>query len=96
MAEYIERETLLEAMGEVYDCYNPDIERDRNIRKGIVFVKWVVESHPTADVAEVKHGKWKKIQNYALCTNCKHKVNWGCKDFLSPYCPECGAKMDKE
>ncbi len=46
--------------------------------------------------SEVKHGEWKKIQNYALCSNCKHEVNWGCKDFMSPYCPNCGARMDKE
>ena len=37
--------------------------------------------------------KWKKIQNYAMCSECGHKVNWGSKDFLSPYCPHCGAKM---
>lgn len=58
-------------------------------------LQWFLQT-PAADVVEVKHGRWKKIQNYALCSNCKHEVNWGCKDFLSPYCPKCGAKMDKE
>lgn len=56
----------------------------------------LLDEVPLSDVEEVKHSKWKKIQNYALCSNCKHEVNWGSKDFLSPYCPQCGAKMDKE
>lgn len=66
-----------------------------NFAEALEIVKIGVE-HAKADAAEVRHGKWKKIQNYALCSNCKHEVNWGCKDFLSPYCPNCGTKMDKE
>lgn len=46
------------------------------------------------DAAPVKHGEWKKIQNFAKCSECMHEVNWGSKDFLSPYCPNCGTKMD--
>lgn len=57
MPEYIERKALLEAMGERYDCYNPDYERDRNIRKGFVFARIVTEKQPAADVTEVKHGR---------------------------------------
>lgn len=38
--------------------------------------------------------KWIKIQDYAMCSECVHKVNWGSKDFLSPYCPHCGARME--
>ncbi len=52
------------------------------------------DDFPTIEVEPVKHGKWKKIQNFAQCSECKHEVNWGSKDFLSPYCPNCGAKMD--
>ncbi len=54
-----------------------------------------VERAPTIEAEPVKHGKWKKIQNFAQCSECKHEVNWGSKDFLSPYCPNCGAKMDE-
>lgn len=56
----------------------------------------LLDEVPLSNVEEVEHGKWRKIQNYALCSNCKHEVNWGSKDFLSPYCPRCGAKMDEE
>ncbi len=54
-----------------------------------------IENFPTIEAEPVKHGKWKKIQSFARCSECKHEVNWGSKDFLSPYCPNCGAKMDK-
>ena len=62
------------------------------------------ESLPDADVVEVKHGKWKyKLQearsvhysSVVTCDNCGHSfarldgVNFN-------YCPNCGAKMDKE
>lgn len=40
------------------------------------------------------HGHWIKIQNCARCSECRHEVNWGSKDFLSTYCPNCGARMD--
>ena len=46
------------------------------------------------DVAPVKHGHWIKIQNYVRCSECRHEVNWSSRDFLSTYCPNCGAKMD--
>lgn len=52
-----------------------------------------INGAPTVDAEIVKHGKWRKIQNFAQCSECMHEVNWGSKDFLSPYCPNCGAKM---
>ena len=67
----------------------------------------ILDKQPAADVAPVKHGRWvsltecanegvycsvcyKKVYkaDYALC-NKKNKVR-------SPYCPNCGAKMDLE
>ena len=106
MAEYIDREALpLKEWTKTAQMFSDDIvcaaETDflENIaeseNKTLFEIIEAIKSAPTADVTEVKHGKWKKIQNYALCSNCKHEVNWGCKDFLSLYCPNCGAKMDK-
>ena len=51
---------------------------------------------PKVDVAEVKHGKWIKAgcsEKYgnANCSECGY---WDWSDCN--YCPECGAKMDKE
>ncbi len=53
-----------------------------------------IEDSPTIEAEPVRHGEWKKIQNFAKCSECMHEVNWGSKDFLSPYCPNCGAKME--
>ena len=50
---------------------------------------------PTADVAEVRHGRWlcvdTDIEQFFLCNRCKKKEYWESK-----YCPNCGAKMDEE
>lgn len=53
-----------------------------------------IEQAPAADVAPVAHSYW--IVNggnpsQGTCGNCGGKGNW-----RNPYCPNCGAKMDKE
>ena len=48
------------------------------------------------EYAEVKHGKWE--HNYPRCSNCGHLIAVDlshAKKFYH-YCPNCGAKMDKE
>lgn len=42
----------------------------------------------------VKHGRWKLLGRYAMCTNCEDYwiPNGDQYDYL--YCPHCGAKMD--
>lgn len=54
-----------------------------------------IKSVPTADVQEVRHGKWKEVYRNDIaivyeCTNCKH-LTFG----ISDYCI-CGAKMDEK
>ena len=47
---------------------------------------------PIAEVEEVKHGYWIDL-NIAewQCSECKYRVErWN----NTPYCPECGVKMD--
>jgi len=60
---------------------------------------------PTADVQEIKHGKWvqcKKMRreggeiydyNCSRCCGLAGKDNYG-NHAISAYCPHCGAKMD--
>lgn len=51
-------------------------------------VRWM----PTADVAEVRHGYWKKVSGKYpryVCTACNHLFN----NHGYKYCPNCGAKM---
>ena len=52
-----------------------------------------IKSVPTADVQEIRHGKWKEVYRNDIaivyeCTNCKH-LTFG----ISDYCI-CGTKMD--
>lgn len=53
---------------------------------------------PAADVAPVKHGKWKRISHRQLygykCSECDAICNR--KKRRLNYCPNCGAKMDGE
>ena len=59
-------------------------------------VKMVLEDTPTADVVEVKHGKWDINRNCSVCGVYKFEGLdadvWA--DWDIDYCPNCGAKMD--
>lgn len=56
-----------------------------------------IEDAPTADVAEVKHGKWiNQICSICNCVNPTITEDF-CGEYISrplAYCPNCGAKMD--
>ena len=61
-----------------------------------VIVKHAIEAVPAADVAPVVHAKW---DANGRCTNCGgHAPFYSMASTYheSPYCFECGAKMDKE
>ena len=89
MAEYIERETLIEKLNEA-----PAYFDSGDIRYGIDIATSMVIEQPTADVVEVKHGEWicleQEIGLYE-CSLCNHKM----LRSKSNFCPNCGAKMDK-
>lgn len=99
MSRYIDADAALKRFEEMHghesellNCYNAD---------------WIVsfiETQPTADVQEVKHGRWKykTLDNFrkveCTCTHC----GWsGVENYDSyvdisdfEYCPNCGAKMN--
>lgn len=55
-----------------------------------------LETMPTADVVEVKHGEWKRKGQDIYCSVCGNESAYnpfGASKF-SDYCPNCGAKMD--
>ena len=91
MAEYIELGAainLIRTEG-VYGEGHSDEERENDVIS-------MLESLPSADVVEVVHGRWTKFYKSG------NKVNEGwvssCCDMWnerkSPYCPNCGARMD--
>ena len=82
--EVIEREAVIEViMSEPPDAYYPQWYVDK------------IKSIPAADVTSVRHGRWLCVdtdtEQFFLCNRCKKKEYWE-----SNYCPNCGAKMDKE
>lgn len=99
MAEYIDREKMLKYIEEnntadewIVGQYNAD------------WIYSFIESQPTADVVEVKHGEWKHKratidgEHYFCCSECGREVSVNIYDNPSvtrfyPYC-HCGAKMD--
>ena len=89
--EYIAREPLLKAAKEL-----------QGGSFSTPLIVEAIENAPIADVVEVVHAEWIErmrvlewldddVDIYYECSNC------GCNNYgQSPYCPGCGAKMDKE
>ena len=99
--EYIEQEAVkarlriwitdcvLEGDNDAADCYRDCID--------------LLDSIPTADVAEVRHGRWIQPhwKNSNYCCNCSEcggeamhaDYQWD-KNGIYPLCPHCGAIMD--
>lgn len=89
MAEYIDREALVQRLN-AYPVF-PIFGEDGYFLRATVID--VISKQPTADVVEVRNGKWKKVsEKYPryVCTNCNHLYNN--KEYKR--CPFCGAKMD--
>lgn len=84
MDEYIEREALMAYAHQQPSGFISDIS---------------IQFFPAADVAPVRHARWKDRHMYINggcikrwdCTVCECPEN-----RRSPYCPNCGAKMDLE
>lgn len=95
MKEYIERGELESILHNRYDRLaglRPDFYA------GYMMAFHTIEDDvPTAaDVAPVVHAKW---DANGRCTNCGGHAPFYCMTSTyheSPYCFECGAKMDKE
>ena len=99
MADYIEREALLEAISKVGG--SPLSEWDT------VGVVSLVVNQPAADVTPVRRGKWLNFYNdyrTAECSVCAelYEVTFGeesnsslfdCFKQFYKYCPNCGADM---
>lgn len=105
MPDYIERETLLEAISKIGG--SPLSEWDT------VGVVSLVANQPAADVAPVRRGHWIPIYASELtgwnpefagcdpiagykCSRCGNEAIFSCNDVfvLSNYCPNCGKKME--
>ena len=90
MAEYIQRETLLERA-----------EYDNNYR--LIIPSEAIKAAPAADVAPVVHARWIHSRyddcseqfELVKCSQCNHEA-YAMAFYVrgGNYCPNCGAKMD--
>lgn len=99
MAEYIEREKILDAISEQRRFYLHERDGETDMEK--LYLLWgsdnalttmedIMSDIPAADVAPVVHGRWKPYRkNLGKCSECGEVVQ-----IRSNYCPNCGAKMD--
>ena len=80
MDEYIKREEAIEAAKHAWE-------------KGLEPSQYI-EIIPAADVATVRHGRWKCHGDCGVteCSVC----GWSIEEYVGDYayCPNCGAKMD--
>ena len=98
MKEYIEREDAVKHLKSRTGQFIDDVGKGWNA--GIEASISYIEGLSAADVAEVRHGRWSPVAfGIGICTTkyqcsvCKQDkyVDRPCK-----YCPNCGARMDKE
>ena len=109
MAEYIEREALLEALKEfrLNETMSKHLTREdcETARNAVERAQMVIERIPAADVAPVRHGRWITWEEAGNDIPSPHRHECSvCHDaaqvlvngveLLSDYCPNCGAKMD--
>ena len=110
MREYIEREALLAELEDEIDFVSPfyNAEQNQYFTMGLRCAYRDAQRFPTADVIEVRHGKWIETQeplgwrdvDCAECSVCHE--SWIIDEDSSiddyecmwHYCPHCGAKMD--
>lgn len=92
MSEYVKREAVLKSLEYCpIETSNADLVPAvlETIRRKIVRLPYMA-------AAPVVHGEWKyQINNgvyEAGCSNCGYFP--GIRFWSSPYCPNCGAKMD--
>lgn len=65
----------------------------------------IADESPAVDAVPVRHGKWLPKHHYIagyefvsghICSECGNDaLNAEGDDFLTDYCPNCGAKMDE-
>ena len=102
MSDYIEREAVL-----AYPIRKDKCDRkhaNEHFILGIESVIEFVENLPAADVAPVRHGRWMTTDAYPhhlYCSVCYKTYAKNAKwvnelDLPTNYCPNCGARMDKE
>ena len=100
MAKYIDADLLKERIEYYYSHTGDQTTNAEHYAYGVALKE--IEKIPTADVVEVKHGKWIIKRDdydyeYMKCSCCKEEfypVDEDTVDETPNYCMNCGAEMD--
>lgn len=106
MAEYIEREKILDAISEQRRFYLHERDGETDMEK--LYLLWgsdnalttmedIMSDIPAADVAPVVHERWKENDNFDdgfwVCSLCGFVSAATAAHKLYKFCPNCGADM---
>ena len=97
MDEYIEKWSVVNRLIDIENeiqQYKPFHGFEHAMYRKICEVEIAIGKTPDADVAPVRHERW---NDDGRCTGCgAHAPFWSMSStyYKSPYCFECGAKMD--
>ena len=86
--EYINKTELL------FEMATSLIPQSMDITRGYAIAKDLIRKAPVADVAPVIHGEWIHKNGEIYCSVCGGEALMDEVYYKSPYCPDCGAKMD--
>lgn len=92
----IDADALMEKLGMARECKNCPSSKDAIYCKQssqMVDVCEAIDEMPTID--PVKHGEWVSKNGWVSCSVCGLEPPNETNE-TSDYCPNCGAKMDKE
>lgn len=87
MADFIDRQAL-----EIGKC-DPKVFENKAYAEGWNSAISIIESAPAADVRPERHGLWLDSES-PLTSSCKCSLCICYFESETPYCPNCGAKMD--
>ena len=91
MSRYIDADKLCEGLKHMAKYQEPYKQST------ILGVVSTIENTPSADVVEVRHGRWAicgTFDDFLTCSVCNSNKYPFAYDFA--FCPDCGAKMDGE
>lgn len=97
MSRYIDADELKNAFTNWREIVNNPYDFFPSVEE----CKAVIDAQPTAEVTEVKHGRWEHHDDatyagggYEECSYCR----WRCSEWIfiedTRYCPNCGSRMD--
>lgn len=96
MSDYIGRDSITRAFQETDPDLFTEYDEHYGVESGYSHeaVESIIADLPTADVVEVRHGRWIELSRSSKCSECEFET--GRYEPPRRYCPECGARMDGE